>query len=193
VDPLGNPAEAIDVFASPASSGMLRGSQTNKEGYFSITGLKEGTYEVYTNGKDDPSCPWCQFISGGLPMRSVATVTVVEGQVTSNIVLETPPKLAKLTGIVLDAETNEPIVDSEIILRRVDNPAYYHKTGSHEKGDFDITVPLVPITIEVVSEGYKPWNYVRSDLPIVLTRVDSLKLNRGESRKLEVRLRKQPD
>jgi hypothetical protein len=42
VDRQGNPVEAIDVFAAP-TSGILRGSQTNKEGYFSITGLGEGT------------------------------------------------------------------------------------------------------------------------------------------------------
>ena len=191
VDGQGNPVEAIEVFAAP-TSGILLGSQTNKEGYFSITGLDEGTYQVYTREKDGPCCPWSPFYSGGLPTQSVATVTVLKDQIAPHIVLETAPKLARLTGRVLDSQTNEPILDSQIILRRVDNPDYYYKTGPHEKGDFVIPVPLVPITIEVVSEQHERWNYVRDDLPRVATRVDSIKLNRGESRKLEVRLRKRP-
>jgi hypothetical protein len=145
---------------------------------------------VYTHEKDGPLYPWSPFYSGGLPTQSFATVSVLKGHVTSNIVLETAPKLAKLTGRVLDAETNEPIVDSQIILRRADNPDYYYKTGPDEKGDFVIPVPLVPITIEVVSGQHAQWNYVRNDLSRMLGRVDSLKLNRGESRRLEVRLRK---
>jgi hypothetical protein len=189
VDPEGNPVAGIDVFAAPLS-GMLRGSETNEEGYFSIKGVKAGTYEVYTQEKDGPICPACPFYSGELPTRSVATVSVLTDQVIPNILLEPAPKLAKLRGRVLDAETNEPIVGSQIILRRVDNPDYGYKEGVDENGDFDITVPLVPLRIEAVSGQHAEWNYVRNDLPRVPGRVDSLKLNRGESRKLEIRLRK---
>jgi hypothetical protein len=191
VDPEGNPVAEIEVVAAKLS-GMLLGSKTDKDGYFFITGVGEGTYEVYTSEKNGPSCPTCPFYASGLPSHFSATVSVLKGQVNPNVVLEPAPKLAKLTGRVLDAETNEPAGASQIILRRVDMPDYYHKEGPDENGDFDIPVPLVPFTIEVVSEKHAQWNYVRNDLPRVPGRVDSLKLNRGETRKLEVRLRKQP-
>jgi hypothetical protein len=192
VDSRGNPAEAIDVIAVRSPKGILLTSKTDKDGYFSIKELSAGNYKVYTQDKDGPTCPLCPFYSGGLPTPSAATVSVHEGQLASNIVLQAPPRLAKLTGRVLDAETNQPILASRITLRRTD-PDIYYELGLDENGHFDISVPLVPFTIEVVSPQHFRWNYVRADLPRVLTRVDSLKLNRGEIRKLEVRLKRQPD
>lgn len=190
LDRRGNPVEAVDVIAVRSPKGLLLTAKTNKEGYFSIKGLRAGMYEVFTKEENGPTCPSCLFYSGGLPTEYVATVSLVEGQGTANIVLQAAPKLAKLTGKIIDAETGEPLVASRITFRRTDNPDYYLETGPDEDGNFVIPLPLVPVTVEVVSPGYGSWHYVRDDLPPVLMRVDSLKLNRGESRKLEVRLRR---
>lgn len=194
MDHQGNPAAGVDVIAMSSGQGPRAGallkSRTDKEGYFIIKGMPAGTYEVYALEKDGPICPTCLFSSGGSPPQHVATESVLEGRITLNIVLQKPPKSAKLMGRVVDAETKEPIVASRITLRRMDNPDYFFETGPDEKGNFIIPVPTVAVTMEVRSPGYEQWNYVREDLPLVLTRVDSLKLNRGESRKLEVRLRK---
>jgi hypothetical protein len=140
--------------------------------------MPAGTYEVYAVEKDGPICPTYLFSSGGSPPKHVATVSVLERQMTANV-LQKPPKSAKLIGRVVDAETKEPIVASRITLRRLDNPDYFFETGPDEKGIFIIPVPLVPVTMEVLSPTYEQWNYRRADLPFVLTRVDSIKLNRG--------------
>jgi hypothetical protein len=191
LDRQGNPVQAIKVIAAPLK-GLVLASTTDKEGHFSIKDVGAGTYEVYIREKDGPRWPADPFYSGGLPTPSAAIVNVLKGQVTSNIVLQTVPKSAKLTGIILDAETNKTVATSRITVRRVDNPDYYIEMGPDEWGHFEIAVPTVPITIEVLSPQHAQWNYVRNDLPRVPGRVDSLKLNRGESRKLEVRLRKTP-
>ena len=193
MDRQGNAVAGIEVIADSGgpSAGPLPKSLTDEKGHFLIKVMEAGTYQVYAVEKDDRICPTCLFYTGGYLPPHVETVSVLEGQ-TSNIVFEKPPKSAKLTGRVLDAETNEPIVDSRITLRRVDNPDYHLEIGPDEKGHFVIPVPSVPVTMEVVSPQHVPWNYVRNDLPRVRMRVDSLKLNRGESRKLEVRLRKRP-
>jgi hypothetical protein len=191
MDRQGNPVAGIEVIADNGgpSAGPLPKSWTDKEGHFLIKVRLAGTYEVYAVEKDDRICPTCPFYSGGITPPHVAIVSVLEGQ-TSNIVLEKPPKLPKITGRVFDAETNEAIVGSRITLRRADYPDYYLQMGPDEKGYFVILVPPAAVTVEVTSPGYEPWNYVRDDLKRVPMRVGSLKLNQGESRKLEVRLRR---
>jgi hypothetical protein len=189
LDPQGNPVQAIKVIAAPLK-GLVLASTTDKEGHFSIKEVGTGMYEVYVREKDGPRWPASPFYSGGLPTPSAAMVNVLKSQITSNVVLQTAPKSGKLTGTILDAETNKTVATSRITLRRVDNPDSYIEIGPDEWGHFEIAVPTVPITIEVLSQQHAPWNYIRTDLRRVLGRVDSLKLNRGESRKLDIRLLK---
>ena len=193
VDRRGSPVAGVEVVASISDErskpGPLLKARTDKEGQFSIKEMSAGTYEVYVQQKDGPICPSCLFYSGGLRPDTVTSVTVVDGQVTSNISLQNPPKSAKITGRISDGLTDEPI-PSRITLRRVDNPGYYLETVTDEKGNFAVAMPLVPVTMEVESPGYGRWNYVKEDVPRGRADTNSLKLNPGEARKLEVRLRK---
>jgi hypothetical protein len=193
VDRRGSPVAGVEVVAmisdGRSEPGPLLKARTDKEGQFSIKGMPAGTYEVYVQQKDGPICPSCLFYSGGLRPDTITSATVVEGQVISNILLQNPPKSAKITGRISDGLTDEP-VSSRITLRRADNPSYYLETGTDEKGNFAIAMPLAPVTMEVESPGYGRWNYVRDDVPRGRADANSLKLNPGEARKLEVRLRK---
>lgn len=190
VDSEGNPVEAVQVVVAPTLTGLLLGATTNKDGYFAVNAVSEGMHEVWTQENDSDISPTGLFFSGGLPQRHVANVYVLAGQVTSNVVLETPPKLAKLAGRVFDATTNQRIVAYTITLRRVDHPDYYMQMGPDEDGSFDIPVPPVAITVEITTTAHQPWNYVLDDPAPDLSRPVPLKPGPWEPQKLEVRLLK---
>jgi hypothetical protein len=188
IDFRGKPADGAEVIAMRSGPGALLRTRPDEEGRFSFIGILAGEYTVFFRKKDGPINPKSPFMTGGtLPPEDIlASVQVFEGRMTSGIVIKTGSQWPKLSGKVLDAETNEPIVNSQITLRRVDHPDYYLKFGSDEKGSFTRAVPSVPITVEVVAAGYETWTYP-NDVPGNLP--DLLRVNIGETKSLTIKLR----
>lgn len=190
-DSQGNPVVGIEVVADNGgpSAGPLPKAWTDNRGHFLIRLMLAGTYRVYALHRQDNSSPLSLFDSAGITPPHVLTVNVLDGQ-AATIALEVPPKSSKLVGRVVDAQTNEAVIESRITFRRVDNPDYFLQTGVGEEGNFSISVPPVAITMEVSSPAHETWNYSREGRSVGPARLDSLKLKQGESRRLEVRLRR---
>jgi hypothetical protein len=98
-------------------------------------------------------------------------------------------KAATIEGTVKDDLTNQVIRRATITLRLADNPDLLYRTSTDEMnpGKFKIVVPTVAFRIEMESPGYEAWTYGNNGLQ------GSIGLNRGESRKLSIALRKKAD
>jgi hypothetical protein len=73
-------------------------------------------------------------------------------------------KGAKLQGVILDAQTREPVVNSLIRLSRVDNTRLWLRTGPDIHGHFVLVIPDRPFYFEVSATGYRSWAFDRSGL-----------------------------
>ncbi|HJQ32646.1 MAG TPA: carboxypeptidase-like regulatory domain-containing protein [Pyrinomonadaceae bacterium] len=156
LDSEGVAVSGATVFAEKEGefSGALPSGTTDEQGNFLIGGLAPGAYKVYAEKEEDgyPS-PVLSFYSGGVD--SVARVTINEGEILPDVLLQLPPPSAILTGHITDITMNKPIEGAQITLRRADNPDQFLTTAPNVSGNFRIVVPTVPFTMEVSAPGHK--------------------------------------
>ena len=192
----GRPVSGVRVAVADTAftpTGPLPTSVTDKQGKFLVKNLPAGAYNLYTE-KEEDGYPFSMYAFTNVNPNYTPTATVTEGQITSDVVIHLGPKAAKLIVRVVDSTTGRRINNAQLMLRRVDNPAYRFlaKIDKHQTQEaLEILVPPVPFTIEVSSPDYETWVYSKDGHN---KRADSLKVNRGEARKFEIRLRpkKQP-
>lgn len=158
----GRPVEKVIVTAGNHAFPVRRlpRAETNREGEFTIAGLKPGRYQLYTK-KEEDGYPRTEFnlYDVGLPNPEV---TVFSGQTSEGIIVRLGPKAALLTGQVIDAVTKEPLRHADITVRRVDLPDRFLRTGLSlpvELGEFKLLVPSVAFTVTVTETGYEDWYY----------------------------------
>lgn len=187
----GRPVSGATIYARRVDliKGIEPSANSDKEGRFLIKNLAAGTYTVYGEKEADdyPSTNSAFYSANSTPP---VRAEVVEGQVSRGIRVQLGPKAARLVVRTLDATINRPIKNLEnvqITLRREDNPNYSYSTGPNTEGEFSIPVPPVPLTIEVSAPGYEPWTYSEEGK----ARPGSLKLNPGETKRLDIALRRQ--
>lgn len=129
-------------------------------GRFSFDGLRAGTYLLYAAKEDEG------YLSSLFPFFStqggagMPRVSVIERQLTPNVIVQLGARAARLVGRVLDAETGQPLEKAEITLSREDNPNNFVLTGPNKSGGiFQLQVPTVPFRIKVSAQGYQDWYY----------------------------------
>src|SRR6266571_3066537 len=160
LSPEGQPVPGATVFVSRPELvlGKLPSSHTNSLGAFRIKGLAPGTYSVNASKEEDGYAPTDSAFHALGPVRALE-VTVYAQQPTPELVIQLGPKLARLVGRVVDAKKNEPVVNAQITLTRVDDSDHAYSTGPNAKAEFDVLVPPVPFTITVTAAGYKDWHF----------------------------------
>lgn len=165
LDADGRPVEKVIVTAEnmalPARN--LPRAETNRDGEFTIAGLRPGRYELYTR-KEEDGYPRTEFnlYDFGPPNPQV---TVNSRQTAQGIIVRLGPKAAFLTGQVIDAVTRKPLKHADITVRRVDLPDRFLRTGLSlpvELGEFKLLVPCVGFTVKVTEKGYEDWYYKSS-------------------------------
>lgn len=185
----GQPVAGAKVFAESegALTGISPSSRTDDNGNYRIEVGQPGTYKVFGSKEEDG---YPLTISGFHQegTNHIPTVSVLREQVVLDIVVQLGAKAASIEGLITDVITNRTIDKAVITLRRADNPEIYYMIGADEEkkeGRFSSLVPSVPITIEVSAPGYEAWAYSKDGLN---KHSDSLKVNRGETKKLTVSL-----
>lgn len=180
LDAEGLPVSDAEVQARDRESGSIGKvptAYTNREGAFLIKNLPPGTYTITVAKEEDDYPPTLfPFYSAGFVENP--KVALSEGQTISDVVIHLGQKAAKITGHIIDATNNKPVPNVQITLRRVDNPEYDLSTAPDLEGRFEILVPVVPVTVEISGTGYET------------KKLGVLSLARGESRRLNVSLRR---
>jgi len=171
-------------------SGFLLGkiprALTDKLGKFTFKELPPGTYELGAHKDDDGyPIPDSAFHYGRASAK--VKVTVYESQVVRDVIIKIGIKMGVLVLHVLNATTKEPIKNSRVTLRRLDNPEFKYITGPYdaEGANKKIPVPSSPFTIEVSAPGYEIWRYRTKGS---LKQGDSLQVAQGKTKELTVLL-----
>ena len=175
LNPEGRPEPGAVVYAdnNGGSAGRRPSVLTDKRGNFLIKNLMPGTYTVSAEKVEEGYAPTdATFYSN--KSLNLSQVTVEEGQTVSGVDVHLGPKAAKLTGRIVDAVNGQPLLESNISLRRVDNPNSLIVTGPNEDGTFELLVPTDPFTVTFQAPGYKSQKQSEA---IQLTSVATKKLN----------------
>lgn len=168
-------------------NGMIATDISDREGRFSITISSLGTYTIYGSKEEDGYPLTISAFHQQVRLDQVPQITVSEPKTVTDVVLQLGEKAAILEGDLEDANTNQAVKAATIILRRADNLDALYRTSSDtaHPGHFRVVVPLsAPFTVEIESKGYKPWKFRNQ------AQEETLALNKGESKRLSVKLRK---
>lgn len=162
LDEEGNPLAGAIVDLHPIDETVIAGSlpvaYTDEQGRFFLDGVIPGTHMIYASKEEDgyPSSYLGFFIDPSV----VPKVTVHHKQVTEGVTLRLGSKAARLAARIVDAETNQPVEDAEIILYRTENPNNYFSFGLNQSGGrFQRLIPSLPLNLKVTAPGYEDWFY----------------------------------
>jgi hypothetical protein len=179
------------VFAESDNGGLshILSGVSDKEGNFKIILNEQGNYTVFGSKEEDGYPLTVSGFHQQVSLDQIPKLSITERKTVTNIVLQLGKKAAIIEGTIKDALTNQAIRRATITLRRADNPDLFYRTstdGMHP-GKFKIVVPTVAFRFETESPGYEAWTYGNNGLQ------GSIRLARGETRRLEVALRKSVD
>lgn len=162
---------------------------SNDQGYFSIELSELGNYTVYGSKEEDGYPLTISGFHKQVRLDQIPKLRITEPKNLDNVILQLGQPAATIEGTVRDALSDRELQTASITLRRADNPALLYRTSTlfAAPGKFKIVVPTEPFTITVEARGYQTWNYSDDSTGV---RMSSLKLRRGEVRKLQVRLHK---
>lgn len=179
-----------DVFAELDGAGGkgISTDVSDKNGNFSIAIQELGRYTIYGAKEADGYPLTVSGFHQSVSLLQIPKLNITERKTVSDVVLNLGEQAATIEGIIRDDISGEPVQTAKITLRRVDNPdlLYSASTDVMHPGIFKLPVPPVPFDVQVESTGYEPW--MSRD-----TQKESIKLNRGESRRFTVNLRKRRD
>lgn len=134
---------------------------TNENGEFVINGLTPGSYVLHS-AKEADGYPRTEFNFYDTGESFESEVSVSEHQPAPKVVIQRGPKAATLTGLVVDASTNQPLEHAAITVRRAGQPERFLRTGLYQreiKGGFRLLVPSQPFSLQVSAPGYEDWYY----------------------------------
>ena len=160
VDENRQPVAGANVSAYPESlHGKLPMTTTDNQGRFSIPVYKTGRWTINANKLAHGYTAMLPFY---YPLDAIPSVIVKED--------DSPPfvkvkllRAAKLNVRIADQETGQPIRNAQIGLCRIEAPRFCHRQNiAARNGQFDVLVPLVPISVQISAAGYEDW-YIRDD------------------------------
>ena len=137
----------------------LPSALTDQRGRFFLDGLIPGEHVIYTSKEEAGYLPAYDafFVVGG---AALPKVTVLDRQVTGGVVIRLGAKAAWVRGRVMDANTQRPLDEAELVLTREDNPEVSLSFGiDPQDGGFRRAIPPIPMRLTVRSPGYEDWHY----------------------------------
>jgi hypothetical protein len=162
LDEEGNPLAGAMVDIHPIGETVIAGSlpvaYTDEQGRFFLDGVTPGTHMIYAS-KEEGGYP-SSYLGFFIDPSVVPKVTVYNKRVTEGVIVRLGSKAARLAARVVDAETNQPIQDAEIILYRTENPSDYFSFGLNQSGGrFQRLIPSLSLHMKVTAPGYEDWFY----------------------------------
>lgn len=157
LDERSSPVAGAKVYVVDAHKpfiGPIRYFGTDDEGSFRIPGLPFGEYRVFAKKEEDgyPDTGSAFYSNNLFP-----TAVLSEGNPTTHVIVQLPPKAAVLKCSVTDAVTGKP-VNASVLFRRVADPKNFLSAGANST--IRILVPSdAPVTLEIRAPGYLPWRY----------------------------------
>lgn len=183
MDAKGRPVANASVWAWAVRRtwvGLVPSAGTNSRGIFKFRQLEVGKYSLSV-GKDYAGYAKSEnrFYSAGFVENP--TVLVEAGKTTWCGDVHLGPKAGRLVGTIRDSMTGNPIVsigaggqDRQLVLRRTEDPNNSYDPGIDINGNFEVLVPPISFTLEVVVTGYEKKN------------MGILNLKSGETRRLDI-------
>lgn len=165
---------------------------SDKEGNFSIKLRQVGNYTVYGSKEEDGYPLTVSAFHQQVTLDQIPKLRITEPKTVQNVILQLGQSAATVEGTIADSITDQKVPGATITLRRADNPELLYRTSTdyEHPGTFKVVVPTDPFTMTVESPGFEAWTYGDDDgNPARIPR--TMKLNRGELKKLQVALRKQ--
>lgn len=164
---------------------------SDKEGNFRIKLRELGNYTVYGSKEEDGYPLTVSGFHQQVSIDQIPKLRITEPKTVQNVILQLGQSAATIEGTITDSTTHQKVRRATITLRRADNPDLLYRTSTDEANPatFKVVVPIEPFNITVESPGYAAWTFGDDGPGTRMSR--SLKLNRGELKKLQVALRKQ--
>lgn len=186
IDAKGRPVvkAGLNAWSSPARMGLVPAAHTNSRGIFTFKDLEVGKYKIsveksYAGYADTEN----RFYSGGFVENPTVVVEKEKTIWCGDVRLG--PKSGRLVGTIRDSETGNLIVsigsagqNPQLVLRRTEDPNNSYDPGIDIHGNFEVLVPPVSFTLEVVVAGYEKQN------------MGMLKLKSGETKRLDIVLQR---
>ena len=144
----GTPVANADVWVDDYDGGGGGGTHTAADGTYTITGLASGDYRVHAEGKGLAG----EFYDNTADWGQAARVTVTAGQTTSAINFSMAAG-GTISGVVLRASDNSPIVDADVWAMSYDCCG---GNGTRTAADGTYTIPGLTAgnyRVEVQAEG----------------------------------------
>jgi hypothetical protein len=159
IDVEGRPVAGVTVFAYPdALRGRLPTSYSDGLGKFTIVVHQTGPYLISAAKQGDgyPNTINPFYNPSG---ESLAQLLVEENRAPQFVTILLGPRAGKISGEVIDAETNRPVEELGVRLCRAASPKYcLRRLAKYPSGQFQFLVPSALFTIQISAVGYKDWN-----------------------------------
>jgi hypothetical protein len=140
-----------------APSVSLPQTDTDRNGNFRFENLPPGVYVLHSR-KEDEGYPRSEFDFYAEGARSEPQVLVYANQTTPNVTIQRT-KAALLKGHIIDGATGKPPLENPaVLLRQALDSERFLRFGA-VKGEFQILVPSLAITLKIESSGYEDWHY----------------------------------
>jgi hypothetical protein len=155
VDEQGKPVAGAEVTARQLATDQTnqRSATTDANGHFQIARLAWGKYSVGAQKADSGYPDMSLTFYSDQPSAASIDLSSSKPSATLNLALKV--KAAALSGIIVDAVSNDPI-RATFLLRRVDHPE--NILTIEVQSAFHILMPPdSDVKIEVSAPGYKTW------------------------------------
>lgn len=175
---------SVWAWGSGTQVGIVPTAHTDSRGIFMFRRLEIGKYSLSV-GKDYAGYADTdnRFYSAGFVENP--TVLVEAGKTLWCRDVRLGPKAGRLVGTIRDSETGSLIVsigsagqNRQLVLRRTEDPNHSYDPGIDINGNFEVLVPPISFTLEVVVAGYEKKN------------MGILKLKSGETKRLDIVLQR---
>ena len=151
----GSMVPQAEVWAIPVvarNQGTLPRSRANDLGQFSVRIQKPGKYLIIASQEQEGHTSAICYSPQAPP-----EVLIDEGQPRQSAVVRIGPMLGRITGTVLDAETNRPVERGEIELQLLYDRMPLIKRGPYSKGKLEFCTPTALFSLKISAPGYQDW------------------------------------
>lgn len=189
VDENGKPIAGATVYARLADQGahgQMNSMLTDREGRFLLGQVRPGLNTVHAFKEEDgyPDTFFAFYVTSA---AAIPHVTVFEGQV-ANVTVQLGPKAIRVALNVSDSDSNEPIKDASLELRRAADPSVYVSMSCRPDGNgkCQVLIPPQPTRVKMKKAGYEDLDITDQ----ITAQVLAANRQPSETREMAIRLRR---
>jgi len=147
----------VTAWPEEGSAARLISAATDRQGKFVLEGLSTGRYEIAASKEQDwyPDTGVAAFQAG---FERLPGVLVQGGEIVHNVTIRLA-KGGRVVGMVVDAQSQQPVVNAQLRLSRADIPKLWISKGPDERGHFEFVIPDAAFLLEVSAPGYHGWSF----------------------------------